>query len=130
MKVLKNFELEKDSLNLKDESYDLIKIIQPKPYCISKKFFRSALIIDSSSIFSFTKLENSDIDFKLEFNNAIKKIMHQWNTEISNGIIVIIIEDYILLPSKVELEKDSPDLQSHMFVTTFTITIYIFTFSY
>lgn len=116
--MLKNFELEKESLNYKEESYDIIKKIPVKPYCLSVPFNNSAIIIDSTSIFNFTKEKNSDISFKLEVNDNITKILHQWNTEVQNGIIVIVIEDYILLPTKIELERDSPDLQSHMYVSS------------
>lgn len=120
--MIQNYFNEVENLDYK-EGYDLIKKYYIYPYCPLSVLDRPGLFIDATSLLEFIRSKESDFEFNLLpiQDRKIDKLV-EWKDHNPDGQIVIVLEDKTLLPSKIALEKDSPDMQTLMLVLIYGFT--------
>lgn len=73
--------------------------------------------MDANALYNFIKSKESDFEFNLPqiLKRKVTKLK-EWHKHFENGEIIILVEDKTFLPSQIEFEKESPDMQTLMYV--------------
>lgn len=92
------------------EGFQLIQFLDQDPEIETNRLTRPALLIDAQSMWNFSA--TGDVAFGASIVPGVLNSVTEWISLNSDSVVIVLIDDNTVLPSRIAAEADSPDIQS------------------